>query len=75
MNIREQIVEARSQEMLTVEQVALLTQYAPDTIYRKAKRGEIPGMCRYGRGIRFIKILVLQWNVEHTRRARPEPAL
>jgi excisionase family DNA binding protein len=70
--IRERIAEAKAAEMLTVEQVALLTQYDPNTIYRKARKGEIPGMVRYGRGIRFIRIIVLQWDtVRRDLRARP----
>lgn len=72
MTIREQIERAKASEMLTVEQLALLTQYNPQTIYRKAKKGEIPGVVRYGRGIRFIRIVALQWGQFHTRRARPE---
>jgi predicted DNA-binding transcriptional regulator AlpA len=62
MTIQERIAEAKRAEMLTVEQVALLTQYDPQTIYRKAKKGQIPGMVRYGRGIRFVRIVVLQWD-------------
>ncbi len=60
--IREQITTARAQELLTVNQLALLTQYNPQTIYRKAMRGEIPGLVRYGRGIRFIRSLALSWG-------------
>lgn len=34
MTIREQIDAAKAQELLTVEQFALLTQYHPQSIYR-----------------------------------------
>lgn len=72
MTIRERIEEAKAAEMLTVNQLALLLQYDPQTIYRKAKKGEIPGLVRYGRAIRFVRIVALQWGQFHTRRARPE---
>lgn len=63
MNIREQKLHARQQEFLTVDQLALLAQYSPQTIYRKAKRGEIPGMLRFGRnsGIRFQRVVALAY--------------
>ncbi len=59
MTIREQIEAAKSAELITVQQLALLSQYDPQTIYRKAQKGEIPGMVRYGRGIRFVRIVAL----------------
>ena len=62
MTIREQIEYAKAQELLTVEQLALLSQYHPQTIYRKAEKGEIPGMVRYGRGIRFRCAVALAWS-------------
>ena len=60
--IRERLNAAKEQELLTVEQVALLSQYNPQTVYRKAQKGEIPGMVRYGRGIRFRRSAVLGWS-------------
>ena len=62
MTIRERIEDAKAQELLTVDQLALLTQYDPQTIYRKAKRGEIPGIVRLGRGIRFNRVVALAWG-------------
>lgn len=59
--IRERIQLARAQELLTVEQAALLSQYNPQTIYRKAQRGQVPGMVRFGRGIRFQRSIFLGW--------------
>lgn len=61
MTIREELDAAKSAELITVNQVALLSQYDPQTIYRKAKRGEIPGLIRWGRGIRFNKLAILGW--------------
>lgn len=61
MTIREQIDHARAQELLTVEQLALLAQYNPQTIYRKVKRDEIPGVVRFGRGIRFLRVVTIAW--------------
>lgn len=60
MTIKEQIAEARQQDFLTVEQLALLTQYAPKSIYRKVSRGEIPGVVRFGGGIRFQRTITLR---------------
>lgn len=62
MTIKEELEKAKSAEMLTVRQLALLAQYDPQTIYRKAHRGEIPGIVRYGRGIRFIRVIALAWT-------------
>ena len=62
MTIREQIELAKAQDLLTVEQLALLTQYNPQTIYRKAAKGEIPGVVRFGRGIRFVRTVALAWG-------------
>lgn len=41
MTIKEQIAAAQRQELLTVEQFALLTQYAPKSIYRLIARGKL----------------------------------
>ena len=71
MTIREQLERAKTAELITVEQLALLTQYNPQTIYRKAQKGEIPGLVRFGKGIRFHRVVALQWGNMHTRRARP----
>ncbi len=61
--IRERIEHAKQQELLTVEQVALLSQYDPQTIYRKVWAKKIPGVVRFGRGIRFHRDAVLVWAV------------
>lgn len=68
MTIREQIEHAKQQELLTVEQVALLAQYDPQTVYRKAAKGQIPGLVRFGRGLRFRTRAILAW----VPRARPD---
>ena len=69
--IRERIEHAKQQELLTVEQVALLSQYDPQTIYRKVWSGQIPGVVRFGRGIRFHRDEVLPWatHAQTTRSA------
>lgn len=41
MTIKEQIAAAKQQDLLTVEQFALLTQYAPKSIYRLIARKKI----------------------------------
>ena len=60
--IREQIDAAKASELITVNQLALLSNYDPQTIYRKAKKGEIPGLVRFGKGIRFVRVIVLGWS-------------
>jgi len=62
MTIKEQIAEARSHELLTVEQVALLTQYSPKYLYRKIAKGQIPGVQRFGAGIRVNRAAILAWQ-------------
>lgn len=64
MTIKQQLEQAKTAELLTVRQLALLSQYAPITIWRKAKKGEIPGMVRYGRSIRFVRTVALSWQRE-----------
>jgi excisionase family DNA binding protein len=60
--IRERIKRALQQELLTVEEVALISQYDPNTIYRKVKARKIPGVVRFGRGIRFQRDAILGWS-------------
>ena len=62
MTIKEELEAAKSSELITVNQLALMSQYDPQTIYRKAQRGEIPGMVRYGRTIRFVRVVALAWG-------------
>lgn len=59
MTIQQQLDKAKSEELLTVEQFALLAQYDPKTVYRKVARKEIPGVVRYGRSIRFRRAAVM----------------
>ena len=54
----------REAHYLTVRQVALLTQYDPQTVYRKAAKREIPGLIRFGRSIRFVRSAVLRWKTD-----------
>lgn len=69
MTIREEIEAAKSAELITVKQLALLAQYDPQTIYRKASKGEIPGIVRFGGGIRFNRRIVLGWvNLSYQHR-------
>jgi len=62
VTIKEQIAEAKAHELLTVEQTALLLQYSPKYLYRKAAKGEVPGMVRFGVGIRFSRAAILAWQ-------------
>lgn len=52
MTIAQQIEFAKAQELLTVEQFALLTQYHPVSIYRLISKGSL-AVVRIGRSIRI----------------------
>jgi excisionase family DNA binding protein len=71
MTIQDRIREAKENEFVTVEQLALLLQYQPNTIYRWVRAGKIPGVRRFGRSIRFNRAVALSWNINQSRRARP----
>lgn len=73
--IREQIEAAKRADLITVQQLALLSQYDPQTIYRKAKRGEIPGAVRFGGGIRFVRVVVLGWARDSQERRDIRPTI
>jgi len=54
MTIQEQLTAARTADYVTAEQLALLLGVSPDTIWRRIRRQELPGVIRYGlRGIRI----------------------
>lgn len=59
--IRQRLTLAHEQDLLTVDEVALLTRYNPQTIYRKVWRDEIPGVVRVGRGVRFVGATIRNW--------------
>ena len=62
MTIREQIEKAKAHDYLTAEELALLSRYELNTIYKKARKGEIPGMLKWGRRLRFAREVVLEWR-------------
>lgn len=47
-------------EMMTVDQVARITRVSPETIYRLARRGELPGR-KIGRIWRFPREAILEY--------------
>lgn len=59
MTIQEEKDRARSEEWLTVKQYALLVQYDPQTVWRKIRRNEIPGVVHHGRSIRIRRTVAL----------------
>ncbi len=64
-------------EVMTVGQLAQYLQLDEQTIYRKAKRGEIP-VVRIGKTMRFKKDLIdgwlrlssMQWNIKKRQHLR-----
>lgn len=70
MTIREQIEQAKQKDLLSVEEVSLLTGVAERTIYRKIQVRKIPGLVRFGRIVRFKRVVVLQdWDIGLEREA------
>lgn len=62
-------------EALTVDEVASLLRVDRKSVYAAVSRGEIPGVLRVGRLIRFSREAVLRWVREgqaasRTRRTR-----
>ncbi len=47
-------------DVMTVSEVAEYLRVNPQTVYRKAKTGEMPAM-RIGRAIRFRKVELDEW--------------
>ena len=47
-------------EVMTVSEVAEYLRVNPQTVYRKAKTGELPAL-RIGRAIRFRKVQLDEW--------------
>lgn len=72
MTIKEQMELAKTADLITVNQLALLLQYNPDTVYRKAAQGKIPGAIREGRSWRFIRTEIEGW-ITTTLRTHPSP--
>ncbi|MGV3515617.1 helix-turn-helix domain-containing protein [Luteitalea sp.] len=61
MTLHDAIGRARVEEYLTVQELAAIVRYAPQTMWRKIRRGEIPGVERHGRSIRIHKARALRW--------------
>lgn len=40
-------------EFVTVKEAAVILRYDPDTVWRKIRRNEIPGVVKHGRMIRI----------------------
>lgn len=52
---------AKEHDLVTVNELALLTRYNPQTIYRKLKKGQLHGVVRFGRGIRFVRRIAVPY--------------
>ena len=59
-------------EILTVEEVAVLLRLEPHTIYARAEKNEIPGAFRIGEGerppLRFSKRTIMEWLEKEANR-------
>ena len=47
--------------LLTTDDIAEIVHQHPMTIYRKARAGEIPGVVKLGRAIRFKESSIKEW--------------
>lgn len=54
-------------EVLTVEEAAVLLKLNPETVYRKARKGEIPAV-KVGRSWRFPKEPLEEWLREEANK-------
>lgn len=59
--IRDAIDLARSQEFVTVDQLALLLQASVKTIRRRIKTGDIKGVCRTNGLLRINRVIALHY--------------
>jgi len=62
--------------ILTVDELAALLRLDRKTVYSMVKRGEIPGVRRFGRAVRIHRETVLRWLADglgSTPRARRRP--
>lgn len=57
--IRDAIDLARSQEFVTIEQLALLLQASPQTVWRRIKAGKVKGVLREGRFVRINRVIAM----------------
>jgi len=55
-----------AREVISVKEVAKYLGITPDTVYRMARRGEIPAV-RVGRCWRFPKVFIEQWLKEKVK--------
>lgn len=53
--------------LLTVEELASLLRVTTKAIYCMVNRGEIPGVTRVRRRLRFLRDVVLEWIEESAR--------
>lgn len=54
--------------LLTVEELAKYLKIKPDTIYKKARRGELP-VIKLGKLLRFPKELIDEWVLDEAKKA------
>ncbi len=48
-------------EILTAEEAATFLRLNPKSVYEAVKRGEIPGVRRIGRSLRFSRRALVEW--------------
>jgi len=58
-SIRDAIDIARSQEFVTIPQLALLLQVSPKTVWRRVKAGTVKGVVHDGRLVRINRVIAL----------------
>lgn len=46
---------------LTVKELAAELRFSEQAVWRKIRRGDVPGVVKFGRDIRINKMLALRW--------------
>ena len=59
-NLPALIERAHQAEFITAFELAVLLRYEPNTVYRKIRRGQVPGVLRHGRTIRIHRLTALR---------------
>ena len=58
-------------ELITVKEAAAILRYDEDTVWRKIRKGEIPGVVHHGRSIRIDRTALFRLTPARVEEQRP----
>lgn len=58
-------------DIINVIELMRLTGYSRQTIYQKNHNGEIPGVIKFGRFIRFRRSIIISWIENYAQSSKP----